>query len=158
MDNVDLVAVANESIDGVMQDARERGISIHLEIPPQAGMYADRGEIEIIFNNFMTNAVKYNKDNGSIQVAVQPDQEGVTLVFADTGIGMTEEEQNRLFGEFVRIKNAKTKDILGSGLGLSIVKKLLAFYDGTVDIKSVPDQGTTFTIRLKNIHEPGDTR
>lgn len=146
--DVNVTEVALESIDGVTPDAKERGISINLEAPENVSMHADRGELEIIFNNFMTNAVKYNRDNGRVDVKVQPDEHGVTLVFSDTGIGMTEEERNRLFGEFVRIKNEKTKDILGSGLGLSIVKKLLMFYNGTVDVKSIPDQGTTFTVRL----------
>jgi signal transduction histidine kinase len=146
--DVNVAEVAMESIDGVTPDAKDRGISINLEAPENVPMVADRGELEIIFNNFMTNAVKYNKDNGRVDVKIQPDEHGVTLVFADTGIGMTEEERTRLFGEFVRIKNEKTKDILGSGLGLSIVKKLLTFYEGTVDVKSEPDRGTTFTVRL----------
>lgn len=149
LEDVDIVEVALESMDGVLQDAKERGIAIHLDAPGNAVMTADRGEIEIIFNNFMTNAVKYNRDNGRVDVKIQPDNDGVTLVFSDTGIGMTAEEQERLFGEFVRIKNEKTRDILGSGLGLSIVKKLLTFYDGSVDVKSVPDEGTTFTVRLR---------
>lgn len=147
---VDVVEVANDSIDGVMQDARERGIEIRVDAPETVVMPADQGEIEIIFNNFMTNSVKYNRDNGRVDVKIQPEEDGVTIVFADTGIGMTEEEQERLFGEFVRMKNDKTREILGSGLGLSIVKKLLTFYNGTVDVKSVPDEGTTFTVRLKN--------
>jgi signal transduction histidine kinase len=150
LEAVDIVDTAKESIDGVMQDARERGIEINLEAPEKAVMTADRGEIEIIFNNFMTNAVKYNRDNGRVDVKIQPGTESTTLVFSDTGIGMSEEEQERLFGEFTRIKNEKTKDILGSRLGLSIVKKLLTFYDGAVEVKSVPDKGTTFTVRLKN--------
>jgi two-component system sensor histidine kinase/response regulator len=146
---VNITEVAKESMDGVLQDARERGISVNLEAAENILMTADRGELEIILNNFMTNAVKYNKDNGRVDVKIQPDTDGVTLVFADTGIGMSKEEQDRLFGEFVRIKNEKTKDILGSGLGLSIVKKLLTFYEGSVKIHSVPDEGTTFTVRLK---------
>lgn len=149
LEEVDIVEVARESMDGVLQDAKERGIAIDLDTPENVIMPADRGEIEIIFNNFMTNAVKYNRNNGRVDVKIQPDNHGVTLVFADTGIGMSEEEQERLFGEFVRIKNDKTRDILGSGLGLSIVKKLLTFYDGTVDVKSVPDEGTTFTVKLR---------
>lgn len=148
--DVNVTEVARESMDGVLQDARERGISVNLEAAENVLMTADRGELEIIFNNFMTNAVKYNKDNGRVDVKIQPDTGGVTLVFADTGIGMSQEEQDRLFGEFVRIKNDKTRDILGSGLGLSIVKKLLTFYEGSVEIKSVPDEGTTFTVRLKS--------
>jgi signal transduction histidine kinase len=151
--DVNVTEVARESIDGVTPDAKDRGVSINLEAPENVPMYADRSELEIIFNNFMTNAVKYNRDNGRVAVKIQPDELGVTLVFSDTGIGMTEEERNRLFGEFVRIKNEKTKDILGSGLGLSIVKKLLTFYDGTVDVKSLPDQGTTFTVRLNKKDE-----
>jgi two-component system, sensor histidine kinase and response regulator len=113
-------------------------------------MIADREELEIIFNNFMTNSVKYNKDNGKVDVKIIPGENEVNLIFTDTGIGMSDEDVKRLFGEFVRIKNEKTKDILGSGLGLSIVKKLITFYDGSIDVKSVPDQGTTFTVRLKN--------
>lgn len=151
--DVNITEVAQESIDGVTPDAKDRGISINLESPENVPMHADRGEVEIIFNNFMTNAVKYNRDNGRVDVKIQPDEQGVTLVFSDTGIGMTEEEQSRLFGEFIRIKNEKTKDILGSGLGLSIVKKLLTFYEGTVDVKSVPDQGTTFSVRLNKKDE-----
>lgn len=149
LEEVDMTEVARESMDGVLQDAKERGIAIELDAPKDAVLTADRGEIEIIFNNFLTNAVKYNRDNGRVDVKIKPDSDGMTLVFSDTGIGMSEEEQERLFGEFVRIKNDKTKDILGSGLGLSIVKKLLTFYDGSVDVKSVPDEGTTFTVRMK---------
>jgi two-component system, sensor histidine kinase and response regulator len=151
---VDVREVAEESIDGVLQDARERGIEIKMDAPDNIKMTADRGELEIIFNNFMTNSVKYNKDNGKVDVKILPRENGVNLIFADTGIGMSEEDVKRLFGEFVRIKNEKTRDILGSGLGLSIVKKLITFYNGSVDVKSVPDQGTTFTVRLD--HTPPD--
>jgi signal transduction histidine kinase len=66
----------------------------------------------------------------------------------DTGIGMSEEECGRLFREFVRIKNSKTRDILGSGLGLSIVRRISALYQGTVSVHSTPDVGTTFEVVL----------
>jgi signal transduction histidine kinase len=67
---------------------------------------------------------------------------------ADTGIGMTPEEIGRIFGEFVRIRNERTSQILGSGLGLSIVDKLVRLYGGEVKIESKPDEGTTFTVVL----------
>ena len=66
----------------------------------------------------------------------------------DTGVGMTPEESGRLFNDFVRIKNEKTRNIPGSGLGLSIVKKLVDLYEGTVDIASQPDAGSIFTVVL----------
>jgi len=148
---VNITAVAQNSIDGVTPDATQRNISISLSAPEEVFMAADPGEIEIILNNFLTNAVKYNRDNGTVDLTIEAIEGGVRVVCADTGIGMSEEEQQRLFGEFVRIKNEKTRSILGSGLGLSIVKKLLAFYDGNVDVKSEPDVGTTFTVTLKEV-------
>ncbi|MCP4146732.1 MAG: hybrid sensor histidine kinase/response regulator [bacterium] len=150
---VNVVEVANDSIDGVMQDAKERGITIELHAPEVVNMMADEGDIEIIMNNFMTNSVKYNRDNGKVDLTIAGDDEGVTITCKDTGIGMSKEETERLFGEFVRMKNDKTRNILGSGLGLSIVKKLLNIYDGEVKVESEPDVGTTFTISLKSIKE-----
>ncbi|HON63246.1 MAG TPA: ATP-binding protein, partial [Deltaproteobacteria bacterium] len=66
----------------------------------------------------------------------------------DTGIGMTGEEQSRLFQEFVRIKNENTRDIWGTGLGLAIVRQIVGLYGGTVSVRSEPDRGTTFSITL----------
>jgi signal transduction histidine kinase len=72
----------------------------------------------------------------------------IAVEVTDTGIGVSHEEQERLFGEFVRIKNSKTQDIRGTGLGLAIVKKLVDLYRGTVSLKSEPDNGSTFSLIL----------
>ena len=74
----------------------------------------------------------------------------IVITVSDTGIGMSAEEVERLFGEFVRIRNAKTANILGSGLGLSIVKKLAQLYGGEATVESTPDVGTKFTVRLRD--------
>ena len=86
-------------------------------------MLADRGELDIVFNNLVSNAVKYNRPNGRVDLTIATDDEQATITCRDTGIGLSETEAQQLFREFVRIKNAKTKNILGSGLGLSTVKK-----------------------------------
>jgi two-component system, sensor histidine kinase and response regulator len=70
------------------------------------------------------------------------------IVVSDTGIGMSQEDCENIFQDFVRIKSSKTKDITGSGLGLSITKKMLDQYNGTIKVTSVPDKGNTFTITL----------
>jgi signal transduction histidine kinase len=105
--------------------------------------------MEIIFNNLVSNAVKYNRDGGTVDVRIAPCPGGGTLAVSDTGIGMTREETARLFADFVRIKNDKTRNILGSGLGLSIVRKLAQLYGGDATFVSEPDVGSTFTVSLQ---------
>jgi signal transduction histidine kinase len=145
---VDVVEVARAAIETALPAAQERTIAVELHAPDPVVMQADRGEIEIMLNNLVSNAVKYNRDGGRVDVTVSDGPAGVTMVVKDTGIGMTKEETAKLFGEFVRIKNAKTRNILGSGLGLSILRKLATLYGGDVTVASQPDVGTTFTVHL----------
>ncbi len=152
---VNLCEIAGKSIETIMPAAQKRGITIELHADPQLQMSADPSEIEIIFNNLISNAVKYNRDNGRIDITISAKDGKVTIEVADTGIGMTEAETARLFADFVRIKNEKTKDILGSGLGLSIVRKLAMMYGGSASVKSTPDVGSTFTVVL-NQHQQAE--
>jgi signal transduction histidine kinase len=150
LSEVDLADVARASAETMGPDARSRGISIALELPSEpVTMSADRGEIEIILNNLVSNAVKYNRDGGRVTVAVVHDDDSVRIDVTDTGIGMTSEDVAKLFGEFVRIKNEKTRNILGSGLGLSIVRRLAGMYGGEVGVVSTPDTGSTFSVVLR---------
>lgn len=147
---VDLVEVARSAIEAVQADADRRGIAVSLVAPPSLELVADRGELDIVLNNLVSNAVKYNRDQGRVTVTLA-EREPDTLAVAveDTGIGLTPDEAAKLFGEFVRIKNAKTRTIPGSGLGLSIVKRLAQLYGGGVAVESTPDVGSTFTVVLK---------
>ena len=144
---------ARTAIETMTPDADARGIVIELEADGEITLEADRGELEIIFNNLISNAVKYNRDNGKVTVRLKESPEEVLISVTDTGIGMTPEEVEKLFGEFVRIKNDRTRNILGSGLGLSIMRKIASLYGGEVSVESVPDQGTTFTVTLKKTLE-----
>jgi len=148
---LDLRDVARTSMETVQPDAQARGITVELTAPEPVPMAADRGEMEILLNNLVTNAVKYNVDGGRVGIVIRPapDREGhIYLEVSDTGIGMSEEECGRLFQEFVRIKNDKTRNILGSGLGLSIARKLARLYGGDIGVRSRPGEGTTFTVTL----------
>ncbi|MBN2054657.1 HAMP domain-containing histidine kinase [bacterium] len=145
---VDLTAQARQAIETAGPTAAERGITFNLAAPDSLVMSADRGEIDIVFNNLVSNAVKYNKENGVVFVELRQDDHDMVVSVRDTGIGMTDTEVGKLFREFVRIKNAKTRNILGSGLGLSIVKKIAQLYEGDVSVTSEPDVGSTFTVRL----------
>ena len=154
---VNLVEVVNMAVETVMPDAAARNIQIEVNAPQNLVISGDRSELGIILNNLLSNAVKYNRDNGLVDVNILEDKDRVTLVVKDTGIGMTEEECAKLFGEFVRIKNEKTRNILGSGLGLSIVKKLARMYGGNATVTSVPDEGSTFRVTLLKNFEPQES-
>ena len=146
---VDVRSIASRAIETATPAAEARRLTISLDGPEAPVFLADAGELEIIFNNLVSNAVKYNRPGGRVEVRVRTEREALIVEVADTGIGMSAEEMARLFGEFVRIKNAKTRDILGTGLGLSIVKKLAQLYGGDVAVTSEPDIGSTFTVRLR---------
>jgi len=148
--SVDLAEVARQSVENVKPEAERRGISIKLEMPASLRMEADRTEMELVFNNLISNAVKYNRDNGSVLIEVGMTGDEVRIQVQDTGIGMTPEETRRLFSDFSRIKNEKTRHILGSGLGLSTLKKIVMLYNGDITVKSTPDVGSTFTATLHN--------
>lgn len=142
--------LVEQVMDGYKEEAISRNISLSLICDNEIKMIADSSEIEMLLNNFISNGIKYNKDNGSLKVEVYREKNAIKFIFSDTGIGMTEEEQQKLFKEFSRIKNEKTRNIPGSGLGLSIVEKIVKLYNGKIAVKSIPDEGTTFTVELED--------
>jgi two-component system, sensor histidine kinase and response regulator len=146
----DLYETAQMAMDTVKPEAASRGIAISMETGKSLVMQADRTELDIIFHNLLSNAVKYNRDNGRVDVSIEQEDDTFTIRVTDTGIGMTEQDCTRLFNDFVRIKNEKTTKILGSGLGLSTVKKIALLYGGDVSVTSEVDQGSAFTVVLKN--------
>lgn len=148
LEPVNVTAIAQVSIDTMRPYSIQKDVDLYLNTKERVMMDADPNEIEIIFNNLISNAVKYNKQGGRVDVSVELQKDSVVLRVADSGIGMTEEEKSKLFQDFVRIRNQKTKNITGSGLGLSIMKKIVDMYHGDIEVDSIPDKGTTFTITL----------
>ena len=117
---------------------------------------ADAGEVEIVLNNLVSNAVKYNRDGGRVTVSLRRLGDGVEIAVADTGIGLKPEEAAKLFREFVRIKNEHTVKVLGSGLGLSTVRKIATMYEGDARVESEAGVGSTFTVRLRDAARSDD--
>jgi len=152
---VDVREVVRTAIEGVLPTAGERGIAVTLHGDGPVGMRADRGEVEIICNNLLTNAVKYNRDGGRVDAYVERAGDEITLRVSDTGIGLSPEDAARLFNEFVRIRNDQTRRIEGSGLGLSIVKKLAQLYGGDAGVTSTRGEGSTFRVTLRDADASG---
>ena len=132
----------------VLVDAERRGISTELDADEGIELFADAGEAEIVFNNLVSDAVNYNRDGGKVSVGIRRNGDTVRIAVSDTGIGLSPEEAGKLFNEFTRIKNERTVKILGSGLGLSTVRKIANMYDGEATVKSEPGVGSTFTVTL----------
>jgi signal transduction histidine kinase len=145
---IDLSDVAKLAMDTMEPIAIQKNVKVSFQTEGNISISADADEIEIIFNNLISNAIKYNKDGGEVSFAIKEIDSNIKIDVEDTGIGMAEEDISKLFHEFVRIRNDKTKNITGSGLGLSIVKKMVDQYNGEVLVESEPDKGTKFTIVL----------
>ena len=134
----------------LMQPLADRN-SVRLEVQAPAylcDVHGDREELTRLFGNLVNNAVKYNKKDGSVSIAVEQEGPYVKVAIADTGIGMTKDTLTRLFSEFFREKRKETKGIAGTGLGLHIVKNIVDFYNGRIEVKSELDKGSTFTVWL----------
>lgn len=145
---LDVSKTARAILDGYVKEAQTRNIAISTDIEDGLSMKAVAREIELIFRHLISNSIKYNKENGSVSLTIKKTDSHIAAKVTDTGIGLSAEEQARLFGEFVRIKNNKTQDIRGTGLGLAIVKKLVDLYQGTVSVESEPDNGSIFSLIL----------
>lgn len=109
---------------------------------------ADQNEITRLLTNLLSNAIKYNKENGKILVEVSTSSNYLRIKVADSGIGLKPDEKDRMFNEFYRAKNERTRGISGTGLGLTIVKRIVDSYYGKIDVDSTYGEGTTFTISL----------
>ncbi len=151
MKDVDLREIASNAIVTVQPYAIQKDITINLTVNCNSLVTADPDDMEIIFNNMLSNSVKYNVEKGFVDITINGCDETISVVFTDTGIGIKESDIDTLFDEFVRIKNERTKDITGSGLGLSIVKKVVELYNGSISVESTPDIGSTFTVRLPRL-------
>ncbi|QGM31528.1 HAMP domain-containing protein [Bacillus sp. N3536] len=123
----------------------EQNIDLSYEMEPVM-FYGDADLLENVWDNVLTNAIKYNIANGEISIRVTEDNEYVNIFFQDSGIGMEVEEINQIFERFYRIDSSRTKD--GSGLGLAIVKEIVDLHSGKVEVTSNGKEGTLFVISL----------
>jgi signal transduction histidine kinase len=144
----DLGEIAQKCIEAFSAEACEKNVHIHLHYHRPVVAAVDADEMQTIMNNLISNAIKYNREHGKVDILLEEYSKGVSISVTDTGIGMSDDEQGYLFQEFVRLKNDNTRHILGSGLGLVIVKKIVSLYKGDIKIQSKTDEGSTFTILI----------
>ncbi len=145
---LDLAEILRGLLEFYKNEIEKHQLTLVEEIVAPLPVEADREEMQRVFSNLISNAIKYNRPSGNIRVTAAIEGRNVRVQVSDSGIGMTPEEKARVFEEFFRAKNAYTRQITGTGLGLAIVKKTVDLYAGKVTVDSVFQQGTTFTVYL----------
>ena len=147
IEDLDLKEAIASQLEFFRVQADKRKIVMSLEAPlPAYPVKADRGDLDRIFMNLISNGIKYNREKGSLTVRIADVGSAWEISVSDTGIGMSDAERASLFQEFYRVKSHKTSGIAGTGLGLATVKRVLGEYSGRIVLESKPDAGSTFTV------------
>jgi len=148
---VDLVSLVERAVEIVRPGLDKRDLAFEVALPTESvTLVGDTGELERLVINLATNAVKFTPDGGKITVrlvAPRPGS-GPVLEVEDTGIGIREEDQAKLFTRFFRASHAHELNVPGSGLGLSIAKAIAELHGGRISAESVPGEGSTFRVEF----------
>ena len=129
--------------------AAGKDIALSVSLPPETPVvFADRESLIQVINNLTDNAIKYTPAGGAVTVRAAPEGDRVVLEVQDTGVGIPPEDLDRIFERFYRVDKARSREVGGAGLGLSIVKHLVQSMNGSVSVESIYQQGTTFRVSL----------
>lgn len=145
----DVRKVLADAVDACNERAQQKCVQLHLDDgePPQP-VLADEEALQVVFTNLIDNAIKYTPEEGRVDVQVSPNGTSVKVAVRDTGIGIAPEDRDRVFEEFYRVKNHQTSKIPGTGLGLSLVKRLVDMHQGKISLRTAQGQGSTFSVSL----------
>lgn len=149
-ENVNLYEVADEVVSGLEDIAATRNIKITITGEAINVKGVRRLLTEIIFN-LCDNAIKYNKDGGTVEVSVNRQEDSAVVSVKDSGIGILPEHQARIFERFYRVDKSRSKESGGTGLGLSIVKHAVQYLNGKIDLQSSLGEGTVIQISFPEI-------
>ncbi|MDO4944842.1 MAG: ATP-binding protein [Ruminococcus sp.] len=144
-EETDIYSMAQATIESLSQEAEASGVKITLN-GENAAVYGIPQLLQGIIYNLCDNAIKYNKQGGSVTVTVKKEEQSVILSVADTGIGIPPEHRDRIFERFYRVDKSHSKEIGGTGLGLSIVKHAARLHNADVQLDSVVGKGTVITV------------
>lgn len=144
-EKIDLLSVARD-VEGRLAPKAERlGVTLHVE-GVRSVIDGNARLLDELVSNLVENAIRYNREGGQVYVWVVPQFGRPCIRVSDTGIGIPEEAQKKVFERFYRVDKGRSRDMGGTGLGLAIVKHAAAFHDADVELKSKLGQGTTVTV------------
>jgi signal transduction histidine kinase len=144
---INLSELVSEALDIVSAKAEEKDQILKMDLPRDLPTVPGiRPAVLEVFVNLLSNAVRYTPENGEISVTARILENGVETAVADSGFGIPPEDHEKIFERFYRVKDANTRMIVGTGLGLPIVKKVVTEHGGNIRLKSAPGQGSTFYV------------
>jgi signal transduction histidine kinase/HAMP domain-containing protein len=145
---IDVGEAVREVVELMGPRLQEKNQHLGIYLAPTLPLaFADSGRVRQIVANLLTNAHLYTGEGGRIHIGVEPERAWIQIVVADSGVGMTHEESERVFERFYRAADG-ARSVTGTGLGLSIVKSLVELHDGRITVESEPGRGTTFRVLL----------
>ena len=144
-----MTEVLKDQVDFHQPKAQAKGIQLKLDpLPDLPPVLANKQNMEEVLSNLIANAINYTPREGMITVSARPEKHHLCISVSDTGIGIGVEDLDRIFDRFYRVKNEKTRYIIGTGLGLPIVKSIVEAHDGMIRVESTPDHGSTFYVYI----------
>lgn len=147
MDHVDLKEIVSDSVKKLevyFNDKNQRLSVEHVE--QKIPIYADRGKIQQVIINLISNAIKYTPENGRIKIRTQIVDKKAIFIIEDSGIGIPREDINRIFERFYRVDKGRSRAQGGTGLGLSIARNIIKQHKGSIRVSSELDKGSVFTV------------
>jgi len=144
-----VVDLLKEVVELIKGEAIEQQIGVKLEPPPELPpVSANREDLTRVFTNFLDNAIKYNRPGGKVFIRAKVNEAFIEVEIQDTGVGIPKKELDKIFDEFYRVKNKETQGITGTGLGLTIAKRIVEAHNGHIEAESKLHQGSTFRVLL----------
>ena len=149
---VDMNALTELILKRLRPIARKKDIEVVFESIRPVTAEVDEVKMTLILSNLVENAIKYNKEHGSVKVILDADHQFFTMEISDTGIGIPEDAQEHIFERFYRVDKSHSREIGGTGLGLAIAKSAILMHRGSVKVSSVEGEGTVITVRIPLSH------
>jgi signal transduction histidine kinase len=141
--------ILREIVELLREKAVEQKVNLKLELPGDLPLIrADRRSMEEIFTNLAANAINYSPDGGDVTIAAISHGDYLEVRVSDQGIGIEAEEIPKIFDKFYRVRSPRTRQVIGTGLGLSLVQGLIEAHRGTVEVESRVGVGSTFRVLL----------
>lgn len=145
---IDVNALTEIVLKRLRPIARKRNVEVNLISSREILAEVDEVKLSLIITNLVENAIKYNREQGKVDVTLDADHQFFTIQVSDTGVGIPEESLSQIYERFYRVDKSHSREIGGTGLGLAITRGAVLLHRGSIKVESVPGEGTTFTVKI----------